>query len=124
MLRAIQYALNDRYKVYALSKSEDVVDFLKTKKPDLILLDYLMPVINGFDLIPVIRALPDHKETPIIIITTEGTHDHVNEAMTRGASDFIVKPFKPKELNDKVAKHIRIAQELRKIREDNKKLYG
>jgi len=124
MLRAIQYALHDRYKVFALSRSEDVVDFLKTKKPDLILLDYLMPIMNGFDLIPVIRELPDHKETPIIIITTEGTLDHVNEAMSIGASDFIVKPFKPKELNDKVAKHIRITQELLKLREDNKKLYG
>jgi len=124
MLRAIQYALHDKYKIFALSKSEDVADFLKTKKPDLILLDYLMPVINGIDLIPVIKALPDHKETPIIIITTEGTHNHVNEAMSRGASDFIVKPFKPKELNDKVAKHIRISQELKKLRDENKKLYG
>jgi len=124
MLRAIQYALNDRYKVFTLSKSEDVADFLRTKKPDLILLDYLMPVINGIELIPIIRALPDHKETPIIIITTEGTLDHVNEAMGTGASDFIVKPFKPKELNDKVSKHIRITQEMLKLREDNKKLYG
>ena len=124
MLRAIQYALHDKYKVYALSKSEDVEDFLKTKRPDLILLDYVMPVINGIELIPIIKALPGHSETPIIIITTEGTHNHVNEAMSRGASDFIVKPFKPKELNDKVAKHIRIAQELKKLREENKKLYG
>jgi len=124
MLRAMQYALQDRYKVFILSKSEDVMDFLRTKKPELIVLDYLMPVMNGFDLIPMIRTLPEHKETPIIIITTEGTHDHVNEAMTIGASDFIVKPFKPKELNDKVARHIRISRELAKIRDENKKLMG
>jgi len=124
MLRAIQYALHDRYKVYVLSKSEDALDFLKTKTPELIVLDYLMPVINGFDLIPLIRALPEHKDTPIIMITTEGTLDHVSKSMSLGASDFIVKPFKPKELNDKVAKHIRISNELKKIREDFKNLYG
>ena len=123
MLRAIQYALHDNYKVYVLSKSEDVLDFLKTKRPDLILLDYVMPVLNGFDLINIIKTLPDHKNTPIIIITTEGTQEHVNEAMSLGASDFIVKPFKSKELNDKVSKHIRIARELKKIREDNEILY-
>ena len=123
MLRAIQYALHDRYKVYVLSKSEDVLDFLKTNKPDLILLDYVMPVLSGFDLIPIIKTLPEYKDTPIIIITTEGTQDHVNQAMSLGASDFIVKPFKPKELNDKIAKHIRIANELRKISEENEKLY-
>ena len=124
MLRAMQYALHDKYKVYVLSKSEDVLDFLKSNKPDLILLDYVMPVLGGFDLIPIIKALPDFKNTPIIIVTTEGTQDRVNQAMSLGASDFIVKPFKPKELNDKVAKHIRIANELRKIRDENTKLFG
>jgi len=124
MLRAIQYALHDKYKVYVLSKSEDVQDFLKTKKPDLILLDYVMPVINGFELIQMIKGMPEHKDTPIIILTTEGTQNCVNEAMSLGASDFMVKPFKPKELNDKVSKHLRISKELKDLKEDNKKLYG
>ncbi|MCL2763854.1 MAG: response regulator [Treponema sp.] len=123
MLRAMQYALHDRYKVFILSKSEDVLDFLRTKKVELIMLDYLMPVLSGFDLIPLIRALPDQKDVPIIIITTEGTSDHVSEAISLGASDFIVKPFKPKELNDKVAKHIRIAKELKLIKDDLRNLY-
>ena len=123
MLRAIQYALHDRYKVYMLSKSEDVVDFLRNKTPDLFLLDYLMPELSGFDLIPIIRALPQHVDTPIIIITTEGTFDHVNEAVSLGASDFIVKPFKPKELVEKVARHLRITRELRTVKEEMKNLY-
>jgi DNA-binding response OmpR family regulator len=124
MLRAMQYALHDRYKVYVLSKSEDVMDFLRNKRPDLILLDYVMPVLSGFDLIPMIRAFPEHKDTPIIIITTEGTQEHVNEAISLGASDFIVKPFKPNELSNKVGKHIRIAKELRLIKDDLKILNG
>ena len=118
MLRAIQYALHDRYNVYLLSKPEGVPNFLKAEKPDLILLDYLMPTMSGFDLISIIKTIPEHKDTPIIILTTEGTGEHVKEAINLGASDFIVKPFNPKELNDKVAKHIRIANELRIIRED------
>jgi len=124
MLRAVQYALQDRYNVFLLSKPEGVPNFLKTEKPDLILLDYLMPTMSGFDLISIIKTIPEHKDTPIIILTTEGTMEHVKEAISLGASDFIVKPFKPKELNDKVAKHIRISNELRKIREDNSELYG
>ena len=124
MLRAMQYALQDRFKVYILSKSQDVQDFLHAKKPDLILLDYLMPVLNGFDLIQMIRSMPEYEDTPIIIITTEGTMDHVNKAMSIGASDFIVKPFKPKELNDKVAKHIRIAKQMLLFKEDLKSNMG
>jgi len=124
MLRAMQYALHDRYKVYILSMSEDVMDFLRNKIPDLILMDYVMPVLNGFDLVRMIRKVPEYADIPIIIITTEGTQEHVNEAITIGASDFIVKPFKPKELNDKVNKHIRIAKELKLIKEDFKNLTG
>ena len=111
VLRTIQYALQDNYKIYLLTKSKNALDFLQSKKPDIILLDYLMPEINGFTLIPMIRALPDHKETPIIIITSEGTSEHINEAMSLGASDFVTKPFNQSELNDKVAKHIKYAKE-------------
>jgi len=124
MLRAVQYALHDKYKVYMLSKSEDVIDFLRNKTPDLFLLDYLMPVLNGFDLIPIIRALPQHEDTPIIMITTEGTLEHVHEAIGLGASDFIVKPFKPKELTEKVARHLRITRELRNVKNELKDLYS
>ena len=123
MLRAIQYALHDRYKVYALSKSQDVMDFLKSKDPELIILDYMMPDLDGFELIQIIKLMPKYKDTPIIIITTEGRQEHVNKAISLGASDFLVKPFNPSELNSKVARHIRISNELRKIREENENLY-
>jgi len=113
MLRTIHHALHDKYDVSLLSKSEVVMDFLHNNRPELILLDYLMPVINGFELIPQIRALPDYKKTPIIIITTEGTLRNVSEAMSLGASDFIVKPFDPKELNFKVDRHIRLTRDLK-----------
>jgi len=113
MLRTIHHALHDKYEVFLLSKSEVVIDFLHNNKPDLILLDYLMPVLNGFDLIPQIRALPDYEKVPILIITTEGTFKNVSEAMALGASDFIVKPFDPKELNFKVERHLRLTKDLK-----------
>jgi len=113
MLRTIHHALHDKYEVFLLSKSEVVLDFLHNNKPDLILLDYLMPVLNGFDLIPQIRALQDFEKIPIIIVTTEGTFKNVSEAMALGASDFIVKPFDPKELNFKVERHIRLTRDIK-----------
>jgi len=121
MLRTIHHALHDKYEIFLLSKSEVVIDFLHNNKPDLILLDYLMPVLNGFDLIPQIRALPDYKTIPIIIITSEGTFKNVSEAMTLGASDFIVKPFEPKELNYKVERHIRLTKELKEKEDEMSK---
>jgi len=107
ILKTVKYALRDNYKVHTLSTPECLIEFLKLRKVNLILLDYLMPALNGFECIPMIRALPAYKETPIIMLTTEGKVDQIKEAMALGASDFIVKPFKENELLEKVAKHIR-----------------
>jgi len=107
ILKMIQTTLYSDYKVHTISKPDAVLDFLKLRKPDLILLDYLMPVYNGFELIPMIRELPGYEDTPIIMLTSEGTINHVKEAVSLGACDFIVKPFKESELKEKIAKHIK-----------------
>jgi len=107
ILKSIKTALRENYFVHTISKPEAVLDFLQLRKPDLILLDYLMPVYNGFELIPKIRELSEHKNTPIIMLTSEGTMTNIKEAISLGACDFIVKPFKDNELNEKVAKHLK-----------------
>ncbi|MCL2196492.1 MAG: response regulator [Treponema sp.] len=112
MLRTIHHALHDKYKVSLLSNSGVVIDFLQNNKPDLIILDYLMPGLSGFELIPKIREMPGYANIPIIMVTTEGTFRNVSEAMALGANDFIVKPFEPKELNFKAEKHIRLSRDL------------
>jgi len=105
ILKAIHTILRDRYKVYTLSKPEKLQDLLGEIKPELFLLDYKMPELSGFDLMPVIRAFPEHKETPVIFLTSEGTIDHLTVAVSLGACDFIVKPFNVDILREKIAKH-------------------
>jgi len=109
VLKTIQKILHANYMVHTISKPESVINFLKLRKPDLILLDYLMPVFNGFELIPMIRELPGYEDTPIIMLTSDGTVSQVKEAMSLGACDFIVKPFKDCELKEKIAKHIKVS---------------
>ena len=108
VLKTIKAALHNNYIVHTISRPESVIDFLKLRKPDLILLDYLMPVYNGFELITMIRELPGYEDTPIIMLTSEGTITNIKESISLGACDFIVKPFKDSELNEKVAKHIKV----------------
>ena len=106
MLRAINHALKDLYKVYMLSKPEEMRDFLKRNTVDLFLLDYNMPGLSGFDLIPVIREFREHDRTPIIFLTAEGTISNLAAAINLGASDFLVKPFQAKVLRDKIKKYL------------------
>jgi PleD family two-component response regulator len=106
ILMAVSAALCDDYKVFKLPRSASLEDVLKKVTPDLFLLDYQMPELNGFDLIPIIRELDGHKETPIIMLTSAGTIDHVSVALGLGACDYVVKPFDRYVLHEKVAKHI------------------
>jgi DNA-binding response OmpR family regulator len=106
MLRAINHALGDKYKVFMLTKPTEVKESLNKITPDLFLLDCNMPGMSGFDLVPIIREFPEHKETPIVFLTAEGTVDHLTAAMHMGASDFIVKPFNAKALREKIDSYI------------------
>ena len=106
MLKTIISTLKDQYKVFTLSNPAQVERFLQQVTPELFLLDYKMPEISGFELVPIIRSFEEHKETPIIFLTSLGTKDNISAAAMLGACDFVVKPFDSYTLQDKIAKHI------------------
>jgi len=106
VLKTIISTLKDQYKVFTLSNPTQVERFLQQVTPELFLLDYKMPDIDGFELVPIIRSFEEHKETPIIILTSAGTKDNISAAAMLGACDFVVKPFDAYTLQDKIAKHI------------------
>jgi len=106
ILHSLSAVLSREYKVVTLSKPAQLESVLLKLTPDLFLLDYKMPEISGFHLVPVIRGFDEHWETPIIFLTSEGTIDTVTAAMALGACDFIVKPFNKDVLREKIAKHI------------------
>ena len=106
ILKSVLSVLSDVYKVYTLPKPTELEKILQKLTPDLFLLDYQMPEINGFELIPIIRNFEEHKDTPIIILTSMGTDDTLTTAIALGASDFVVKPFQPDILREKIAMHI------------------
>jgi len=106
ILKTIYSILRNKYKVYTLSKPEKIHDLMRNIKPDLFLLDYKMPELSGFDLIPIIRGYAEHKDTPIIFLTSEGTIDNLTAAVGLGACDFIVKPFNADVLLERISKHI------------------
>jgi len=105
-LKTIISSLKDRYKVFTLSNPTQVKRFLQQVTPELFLLDYKMPELNGFELVPIIRSFEEHKDTPIIFLTSLGTKGNISVAAMLGAVDFVVKPFDSDTLHEKIAKHI------------------
>jgi CheY-like chemotaxis protein len=106
MIETVNSVLGNEYKVFGLTNPTMIKDLLRQIMPELFLLDYQMPDINGFELVPIIRKFEEHKDTPIIFLTSIGTMDHVSAAYALGACDFIVKPFQDHILRKKVSKHI------------------
>jgi two-component system, chemotaxis family, chemotaxis protein CheY len=69
---------------------------------NLVLTDWNMPVMNGLSLVKEIRKQPEHSGLPIIMVTTEGAKTEVMEALRQGVNNYIVKPFTPETLIEKV----------------------
>ena len=113
VLKSVFSYLSDDYKVYMLAKSYLLEKMLSQIKPDLFLLDYNMPVLNGFELVPIIKGYAAHRDTPIIFLTSEGTIDNVSSAVKLGACDFISKPVQPSTLRERIARHIEKKSEIR-----------
>jgi len=94
------------YDVYTVLSAEQMFDLLKQIKPDLILLDVLMPVMNGYEAAKKLKSIEEYKEIPVIFLT--GIHDVQNEieGFNIGAADYIHKPFNNSLLLQRIKTHL------------------
>ena len=79
------------------------IDALQREKVDLVLLDFQMPVMNGLKTLEIIRKREDLKDIPVIFLTAASDRDTVVKAGMMGVTDYIKKPFMPKDLIDRVS---------------------
>lgn len=91
------------YEPVSVNDSTTAVEIAKAVRPDLFLLDLMMPVIDGFKLCRLLRAEPEFTRTPIIIITALADSDSKIVAYGAGATDYVTKPYLPKELLLKIS---------------------
>lgn len=77
---------------------------IQQNKYDVILMDWNMPTMSGLDAIKAIRADPNTKDTPIIMVTAEALKDNIVAAAQAGVNDYIVKPFTAAVLEEKIKK--------------------
>jgi len=75
---------------------------LREEKFDLVFLDWNMPGMQGIDVLRELRKSDTYKNTPVIMVTAEAEKEKVIAAINEGVSDYIVKPFKPTTLKDKI----------------------
>lgn len=100
MLRFIRLNLeHDGFQVIEAIKGQEGLDKMRTGLPDLILLDVMLPDIDGFEVLKMIREI---STTPVIMLTAKGEEDDRVRGLELGADDYVTKPFSPRELVSRV----------------------
>ena len=99
ILELIQFNLNrEGYKVSTATSGEDALRKVYIKKPDLILLDLMLPDLDGFAVARKLKDDPKKRHIPIIMLTAKGEESDIVTGLELGADDYIVKPFSPRIL--------------------------
>ena len=95
----LRYNLNaEGYEVETVGRGDDADTRLKERVPDLIVLDWMLPGLSGIELCRRLRARPETKQLPIIMLTARGEESERVRGLATGADDYIVKPFSVPEL--------------------------
>jgi two-component system alkaline phosphatase synthesis response regulator PhoP len=90
------------YTVSVAGDGEEALARIRADKPDLVLLDVMMPKKNGFDVCQEVRADPAFASTRILMLTARGRDTEVAKGLALGADGYMTKPFSTKDLVDKV----------------------
>jgi two-component system, OmpR family, phosphate regulon response regulator PhoB len=86
------------FRVRATANGEDVAHLVNEERPDLIVLDWMLPGISGIEVCRLLRSRPETRDIPVIMLTARGEENERVRGLATGADDYIVKPFSVPEL--------------------------
>jgi two-component system, chemotaxis family, chemotaxis protein CheY len=96
-------------EAFATSSGFEALKLLPRHRFDLIITDINMPDINGLELINFVKKNPNYRDTPLFIVTTEGREKDRDRGLALGASEYLVKPFSPANLEGLVRRYLNLA---------------
>uniref|UniRef100_A0A7C1FUM3 Response regulator n=1 Tax=Caldilinea aerophila TaxID=133453 RepID=A0A7C1FUM3_9CHLR len=94
------------YEVAVARNGEEALEQIENFRPDLILLDVMLPGVNGFDVLQRVRQHASFHELPVIMLTAKGREVEVTKGLALGANAYITKPFSTRNLLDEVRRQL------------------
>lgn len=114
-LKVIASVLSEEYRLSLAKTGMAALKILERYKPELILLDIMMPEMDGYEVIKKIKADDRLKEIPVIFLTAKTDIDDIVKGFDLGAVDYITKPFNAKEVKIRIKNHLNLAHAKREI---------
>ncbi|RLA70556.1 MAG: diguanylate cyclase response regulator, partial [Epsilonproteobacteria bacterium] len=114
--------LSDTYEVLVALDGESVFEIVEENRLDLILLDIMMPYMDGYEVCRRLKLNRNTKDIPIIFITAKTDEASIERAYDVGGFDYVTKPFKPKELRAKVKLQLQLQKLIKELEASQKEL--
>ena len=86
------------FETIEAENGQEAIDIAKIEKPNLVVMDVVMPVLNGIEATKILKNLEETKKIPILILTGQNTKEEILEGFNAGADEYLCKPFKFNEL--------------------------
>ncbi|MCL2372547.1 MAG: diguanylate cyclase [Defluviitaleaceae bacterium] len=113
---ALTHILKDDYTLFVEKDGMGCIETAKEQKPDLILLDIIMPAMNGFDVIKVLKSMPETRDIPVVFVTGLRSSQDEEMGFVLGAADYIYKPFNATVVSLRVKNQLQIVNQMSKIK--------
>ena len=114
-LKVLTHILGSEYTILTATNGTSAIEKAKEYKPDLILLDILMPEMNGYEILSIIKKCEDIKRIPVIFITGLSSDEDEEKGLSLEAADYITKPFSSMIVKLRVRNQIQIINQMRTI---------
>jgi len=99
LLRLLEFVLGRRgFIIQGVTNGNAAVEVLKAESPDLVILDVMMPGLDGYEVLTFIRETPRLEGLPVVMLTARAQLDDIQRGLTLGADAYLAKPFDPEEL--------------------------
>ncbi|HEX3757491.1 MAG TPA: ATP-binding protein, partial [Kofleriaceae bacterium] len=118
----ISEVLSSRYRVIAYANGTDALAGIHAHRPDVVVSDIMMPGLDGHGVVAALKADPELRSTPILLLTAQAGRDVVASSLERGADDFLNKPFSADELLARVSVGVRLHAAYRDVERQNREL--
>lgn len=122
MREYVQRLLFEQYEVVAVADGESALETARQVRPNLILADIMMPRLDGFGLLRALRADPELRNIPVILLSARAGEESRVEGLDAGADDYLIKPFSARELLARVRSHLAMEKTRREMAEREREL--